>query len=268
MKLLPHHRLSVLFNHPKKRFIPFILCGDPTSKYTLQAMHSLVDSGADAIEIGIPFTDPIADGAVLTRAHTRSCAQGVTITQVFETVHRFRRTNQKTPLVLMGYYNPCFQFGFSAFCHKAAKHGVDGLILVDCPNDGKERVAIEKLCAANQIAFIPLVSLNSSISTIKTRCLGGSGYCYLVAVDGVTGSSAINIKNINSTFKRIKKHASLPIAIGFGINSLDRAKQLYRFADTIIIGTHLASLQESSKGNMALSLNKIKTFCSQINQIF
>ncbi|MBM3344183.1 MAG: tryptophan synthase subunit alpha [Betaproteobacteria bacterium] len=223
--------------HGKKALIPFITAGDPKPALTVPLMHALVAGGADVIELGVPFSDPMADGPVIQRASERALAQGVTLAQVFDFVKEFRKTNQATPMVLMGYANPIEAMGPEHFADVAKAVGVDGVLVVDYPPE--EAGTLAKLLDARALDTIFLLSPTTRDARLKTVGELGRGYLYYVSLKGVTGAGHIDTNDVAQRVNHIKTFTTLPVGVGFGIRDAESAKRVAQVADAVVIGSRL-----------------------------
>ena len=222
----------------KKALIPYIMAGDPNPSVTVDLMHRLVAHGADVIEIGLPFSDPMADGQTIALAGERALANGTSTTQAIDMVAQFRQTNTTTPVLLMGYLNPVEIIGYDAFIDKCHKAGVDGLLLVDLPPHETDDALRQKLHdhAINQIF---LLAPTTQAVRRKAVLEHGSGFIYYVSVKGVTGSNALDTDDVGKQVGAIKADTNLPVCVGFGIRDGDSAKAVAAFADGVIVGSEL-----------------------------
>ncbi len=246
---MPSSRIQKCFNElkrfKKKALIPYITAGDPSVNLTVSLMHALVESGADIIELGIPFSDPIADGPVIQRASERALEQGVNLEICLSFVKEFREKNASTPIVLMGYMNPIEQFGWDYFANMAASVGVDGVLVVDCPPE-ESRIFFDKLKGVN-IDCIHLVAPTTSQERLKKILRGASGYIYYVSLRGVTGSNKLDPVDVSEKINYVKKHTKLPVAVGFGISSRDSVSDIAKTdADGVVIGSSLIKVMEEA----------------------
>lgn len=234
-------RIHTLFSNLKASqqtaLIPFITAGDPTLKITLALMHTLVENGADLIELGIAFSDPMAEGVSIQRACERALAQGVRLPDVLDIVAAFRQTNTHTPVVLMGYTNPIETMGYQAFAKHAADAGVDGVIVVDLPVE--ESGDLQRACLDNKMDVIFLLSPTSTSARIKAVSQLASGYVYYVSRKGVTGAGTVDVADVKTHLDRIRAVCDLPITVGFGIKNAQIADQLAPMAEGIVIGSAL-----------------------------
>ncbi len=219
--------------------IPYITAGDGGAQKTLSAMLALVESGADIIELGMPFSDPMADGPVIQKACERALEAGMTLAGVLELVKQFRAVDQVTPIVLMGYLNPLERYGHAAFAKDAAVAGVDGVLLVDCPPE--EASGIREDLQRQQIDQIFLVAPTSTEERQQRICRQASGFVYYVSLKGVTGSSSLDESALAGPVAALRQHTDLPIAVGFGIKSAEDALTVAGHADAVVIGSALVS---------------------------
>ena len=229
----------------KKGLIPFVTAGDPHPNMTVDVMHALVKGGADIIELGVPFSDPMADGPVIQRSSERALAQGVTLRQCLENVKTFRIQNQQTPVVLMGYANPIEQMGHAEFAKAAKAVGVDGVLIVDYPPEECEEFA--KQMRSNGIDPIFLLAPTSNQQRIAHAAQIAAGYIYYVSLRGVTGANTLNTSDVASVLPLIRQETNIPVAVGFGIRDTASAKAVSQTADAVVIGSRIVQLLEEAK---------------------
>lgn len=228
----------------RKGLITYITAGDPDLDSTLEYMNVLVENGADIIEIGVPFSDPIADGPTIQRASERALNNGVDLNSIFELVDKFRRRNSETPIVLMGYLNPFEQKGFEKASIEAQKAGVDGFLVVDLPPE--EATQINEYLSKANLSQIFLIAPNSSLSRVDLIKKLASGFVYFVSVKGVTGDKGIQMKEISENIKAAKGAVNIPIGVGFGIKKNEDAKAAAVSSDAVIVGSALIEIIEKS----------------------
>lgn len=221
----------------KKMLSPYITAGDPYPEITVKLMHELVLAGADILELGIPFSDPMAEGPVIQHAMERALAQDVNCHKVLNMVHEFRVQNQDTPIVLMGYLNPIEHFGYELFAQHAQEAGVDGTILVDLPPEESEEVA--KIWQKHGLYSIFLCSPTTSNERMTLINQFAKGYLYYVSLKGVTGSDALDVASLKSQYLQRKAQTTLPLMVGFGIKTPEMAAEVGSFADGVIVGAAL-----------------------------
>ncbi|CAG2159379.1 MULTISPECIES: tryptophan synthase subunit alpha [Cupriavidus] len=246
----------------KKGLIPFITAGDPEPGLTVDLMHALVAGGADVIELGVPFSDPMADGPVIQRASERALANGVSLTQVLQWVREFRQTNADTPVVLMGYANPIERMGEAAFAKAAGAAGVDGVLVVDYPPEECESFAV--LMRDNGIDPIFLLAPTSTDARIEAVGKVASGYVYYVSLKGVTGSATLDLDSVAARLPLIKKHVNLPVGVGFGIRDAQTARAIGSVADAVVIGSRLVQLLEDAPRGQAVE--SLRAFIAGIRE--
>lgn len=221
----------------RKALIPFVTAGDPHKDVTLQLMHDMVAAGADIIELGVPFSDPSADGPVIQLACERALAHGTTLTDVLAIVQRFRQTNETTPVVLMGYLNPIERMGYESFALQASAAGVDGVLTVDLPPE--ESVEFAQVMKAQQLDIIYLLAPTTTEERIQHICQFGTGYVYYVSVKGVTGSAALDVDEVARKLEVVRKHTDMSVGVGFGISNGETAAAVATVADGVIVGSVL-----------------------------
>jgi tryptophan synthase alpha chain len=217
--------------------IPYVTAGDPSPGITVPILHALVAAGADAIELGVPFSDPMADGPVIQRASERALAQGVGLDDVIGMVATFRSTNTATPIVLMGYANPIESMGTATFAERAQGAGVDGVIVVDCPPE--EAGEFAALVNARGIAPIFLISPTTPEARMTLVARMARGYVYYVSLKGVTGAGHLDTGEVIAKLAEIRKHVSLPVGVGFGIRDAAGARAIATHADAVVIGSRI-----------------------------
>jgi len=247
----------------RKGLIPFITAGDPDLAATVQLMHALVLGGADIIELGVPFSDPMADGPVIQRASERALKNGVSLSDVLECVREFRASDKKTPVVLMGYANPIEHMGIKRFAAESAKAGVDGVLVVDYPpEECLDYVAVMK---EHELDVIFLLAPTSTDQRIEQVAQIASGYVYYVSLKGVTGNNAIDLSEVNRMLPKIKQHVRVPVAVGFGIRDGATAKLISGVADAVVIGSRLIQEIETQE-NKEKMISSVQALLSDIRQ--
>lgn len=241
-------RLAATFDHlhsqGRTALIPYVTAGDPARETTVALMHALVDNGADVIELGVPFSDPMADGPVIQRASERALLKRVTLHDCLDWVREFRRQDDKTPIVLMGYANPVERFGVQAFVSEAVAAGVDGSIIVDYPPEECETFSVAARAAGLDPIF--LLAPTSTESRMKDVARLGSGYLYYVSLRGVTGAANIDHRAVASRVAQIRTYTQMPIGVGFGISDAASATAVASCADAVVIGSALIRLMEDA----------------------
>jgi tryptophan synthase alpha chain len=237
---------SALKQQGRKALIPYITAGFPFADITPALMHAMVDAGADVIELGVPFSDPMADGPVIQRAGEKALALGIGTTQVLAMVREFRRRNTTTPVVLMGYANPveCYDLvhGDDAFVRDAAAAGVDGVLIVDYPPEECEAFAAKLKAAGVDLIF--LLAPTSTEQRMQQVARLASGYVYYVSLKGVTGAGHLDTASVEQALPRIRAHVKIPVGVGFGIRDASSARAIGRVADAVVIGTKVIQVVE------------------------
>ena len=239
--------LAALKAQGRKALIPYVTAGYPFADVTPELMHSMVGAGADIIELGVPFSDPSADGPVIQKAGDKALALGIGTVQVLEMVRIFRQTNQQTPVVLMGYANPVERYeqkhGVDSFIRDAADVGVDGVLIVDYPPE--ECVDFAAKLRAHQMDLIFLLAPTSTDARMQQVAQVASGYVYYVSLKGVTGSGALDTGAVEAMLPRIRQHVHIPVGVGFGIRDAATAQTIGRVADAVVIGSKIIQLIEN-----------------------
>lgn len=246
----------------KKGLIPFITAGDPAPEMTLPLMHALVAGGADILELGIPFSDPMAEGPVIQRACERALKFGIGLKDVLEYVRTFRQTDPSTPVVLMGYANPIERMGQEAFIAAARDAGVDGAIVVDYPPEECEEFGIAMQAAGLDPIF--LLAPTSTEQRIMQVAKVGSGFSYYVSLKGVTGAANIDIDEVSQRIGAIRQHIKLPIGVGFGIRDAATARAIGSLADAVVIGSRIIQELENTPPEQAVAA--VQNFVAGIRQ--
>lgn len=231
----------------RKLLVPYITAGDPNLDTTLALMHTLVKAGSDVIELGIPFSDPMADGPVIQAACERALKNKVTLVQVIDTVRRFRETDPDTAVVLMGYMNPVEILGYQNFAQLASEAGVDGVLTVDMPPEESGEL-VEQL-TANNLDSIFLLSPTTPDARLRQVCEKASGYIYYVSLKGVTGAANLDTGEVASKVAHIQSFSSIPVAVGFGIRDAASAAAISATADAVVVGSALVSIVEKNGDN-------------------
>ena len=233
------NRLADRFTRLKKEgraaFVPFITAGDPDMETSFAILEKLPAAGADVIELGMPFTDPMADGPAVQASSVRALKAGATMAKVLEMVKKFRRADKTTPIVLMGYYNPIHAYGTARFARDVAAAGVDGLIVVDLPVEEDEVLRVPAL--AQGVDLVRFVTPTTDDARLKRIIADASGYLYYVSVAGVTGTKTVPEDEVRAAMARIKAATDLPCTVGFGIRSPEQAQAIARIADGVVVGS-------------------------------
>lgn len=233
----------------KKALIPYITAGDPHPKHTVALLHALVKSGADMIELGVPFSDPMADGPVIQRASERALVHKVGLRKVLEIVKEFRAVDTKTPIILMGYANPIEAMGVDKFATTAKDAGVDGVLTVDYPPE--ECHAFIDALKANEMDSIFLLSPTTEAARVDLIVNQATGFLYYVSLKGVTGAANLDIEEVKGKVKAIRAKTDLPIGVGFGVKDSATAKSVADFADAVVVGSRMVvTIEQSTEENL------------------
>ncbi|CAH0439445.1 tryptophan synthase subunit alpha [Ralstonia pseudosolanacearum] len=253
---------SQLSAQGRKGLIPFITAGDPYPELTVDLMHALVKGGANVIELGVPFSDPMADGPVIQRASERALAKKIGLRTVLDYVRAFRATDKTTPVVLMGYANPIERMGIDAFAKAASEAGVDGVLVVDYPPEECE--AFAKTMQAVGIDPIFLLAPTSTEARMAQIARVASGYIYYVSLKGVTGAATLDLDSVAARIPQIRQHARLPVGVGFGIRDAATARAIGGVADAVVIGSRIVQLLEEASREQAVQC--LTDFIADIRQ--
>jgi len=233
----------------RKALIPYVTAGDPQPSVTVSLMHDMVSAGADIIELGVPFSDPMADGPVIQKASERALKHGVSLHDVFDMVEAFRKTDNDTPVVLMGYLNPVEVMGYAAFAEKAANVGVDAALTVDLPpEEGGEFVTELRKYDMDPIFLIAPTTTDARIAQL---CSAASGFVYYVSLKGVTGAATLDSTAVAEKLADIRRHTDMPVGVGFGIKDADSAASVGAVADAVVVGSALVNQADANQNNPA-----------------
>ncbi len=258
-------RFVELSDANRAAFVPFITAGDPDAQTSFEILRRLPEAGADLIELGVPFSDPMADGPAVQASSLRALKAGMTLAKVLEMVRAFRRLDSRTPLVLMGYFNPIHAFGVGRFVEEASRSGVDGLITVDLPPEEDE--VLRAPAVAHNLDIIRLATPTTDDERLPAILKGASGFLYYVSVTGVTGTKSISAEAVKGALARIKVHAQIPVAVGFGIKTPDQAREIARFADGAVVGSAIVSrLAELKSAGRSALVDEVARFCAVLAQ--
>ncbi|CDZ16316.1 Tryptophan synthase alpha chain [Candidatus Johnevansia muelleri] len=238
---------DILKQEKRAALVSFIMAGDSSYEISFNILESLPKYGADIIELGMPFTDPIADGKIIQKAALRALASGQTQKKTLDMVRRFRDNNKYTPLLLMGYYNPIYRYGKNQFIKDAYQAGVDGLIVVDLPPEHDKEICIHAY--ELNIDFIRLITPTTNFKRLPKLLTNASGFLYYVSITGVTGKKLTNITFVKKAVINLRQYTMMPIAVGFGIRCREQVEIISKFSDAVIIGSALVELIEKSNNS-------------------
>ncbi|MCK9914741.1 tryptophan synthase subunit alpha [Microbacteriaceae bacterium K1510] len=240
-------RFAALKAQGRAALVTFTMSGDPDTATSLAVIKALPKAGADLIELGMPFTDPMADGPAIQAAGVRALAAGQTLSKTLAMVRDFRTEDDDTPIVLMGYYNPIYIYGVDRFLTDAKAAGVDGLIVVDLPPEEDEELCIPALKAG--VNFIRLATPTTDDKRLPAVLNNTSGFVYYVSITGITGSAAPDANKVAAAVTRIKRHSALPVAVGFGVRTAEQARMIAQGADGVVVGSALVDVLRASLDN-------------------
>ena len=238
-------RFQQLRDQNQKGLITYIMSGDSSAEVTRELLTSLPQAGADIIELGFPFSDPMADGATIQAAANRALTNGTTLHSTLETVRTFRNGDTETPLILMGYLNPVLAYGIESFCQDAAAAGVDGLLIVDVPVEEDE--ALKSACDHNELALVKLITPTTSTARAEKVLPHCSGFAYYVSITGITGTRQGDPKIIGQHIQQLRHHTELPIAMGFGIKTAEDIRRFAPHADALVVGSAIVNTIEENQ---------------------
>ena len=237
-------RFAALKKEGRSGLVTFTMMGDPDIETSFEILRGLPAAGADIIEIGSPFTDPMADGPVIQVAGQRALKAGITLEKTIGLVRRFREEDGETPLVLMGYYNPIYVYGVARFLRDALDAGLDGLIVVDLPPEEDAELCLPALEAG--LAFIRLTAPTTDAARLPRVLVNASGFVYYIAITGITGAEGASHSSIGVAVERLRRHTELPVAVGFGIKTPQQAGAVARVADAVVVGSAIISAIEET----------------------
>ena len=251
------NRINKIFANKKKKLITFVTGGDPNAQISEIILNKIIESGADIIEVGMPFSDPMADGPRIQLSSNRAIKEGVNLNTIFQICQNIRKSNNHTPIVLMGYYNVILHYGINNFSQKCADIGIDGLIIVDLqPEEDPE---LYESIKHHNIDLIRLITPTSTLERIKSITSHASGFLYYVTITGITGQQSANMVELKDSIKKIRNYSSLPIVAGFGINNKNQVKEICKITDGVVVGSSIVKIIENKinqKNEMVKSIGK------------
>jgi len=261
-------RFGSLRDQGRKALIPYIMTGDPHPDVTVPLMHAMVNAGANMIELGAPFSDPMADGPVIQAAAERALEFSISLDDVFEAVKTFRKLDDVTPIILMGYLNLIEAAGYDAFARRAAEAGIDGVITVDMPPEEAE----DYIAALEASALDPVFLVAPTTTAVRIAKIGAvaSGFVYYVSLKGVTGAANLDVDSVREKVELIRKHIDLPIGVGFGISDADTAARVSACSDAVVVGSaivkRMAAHQEHNPDQTELIIEDVSALLSSMRQ--
>ena len=248
---------AALKTQGKTALIPYITAGDPHPSITVPLMQRMVAAGADIIELGVPFSDPMADGPTIQQAHERALLHNTSLRNILEMVTEFRQTNQTTPVVLMGYLNPIEIMGYETFAKAAQAAGVDGVLTVDLPPE--EGMGVLPLFREHELDPIFLISPTTPTMRMQSVAEAGGGFIYYVSLKGVTGANTLDVAQVAARLAQIREHTDLPLGVGFGIKDAATAAAVAQVADAVVVGSAIIKLIEAMPNDHATLMNNISS---------
>ncbi len=256
--------MRVLRDAQRSALVPYVMAGDPGAEETVALMHAMVEAGANMIELGVPFSDPMADGPVIQKAAERALKGGMSLRGVIDIVHRFRRDDASTPVVLMGYLNPVERMGYDTFVTEAASAGVDGVLTVDLPPEEAE--SFTRLLREADIDPIFLLSPTTTSARMRAVCEAASGFVYYVSLKGVTGAASLDMDEVGERVRSIREITDLPVGVGFGISDAETASRMAMVADAVVVGSALVKRMQAHADNPARMRHEVSELLSQMRQ--
>ena len=257
-------RIKKIFETKEKKLVTFTTGGDPDLNTSLEILKTIINNGIDIIEIGMPFSDPMADGPTIQESSVRSLANGTKINNIFEIVMSIRKFNNEIPIILMGYYNSIFNLGIDNFTAKCAETGVDGLIIVDLqPEEDSELYTKSK---EKDIDLIRLITPTTDQKRLVTILNNASGFLYYVTVTGITGQNSANIEELKKSINTIRSSTKLPVVAGFGIKNRNDVEQISSFTDGVVVGSSIVNIIKDNLNDKNKMINEIKVFTKDLKE--
>ncbi len=255
-------RINRIFKESNKKLVTFTTAGDPDIQTSIKIIEKILKNKCDIIEIGMPFSDPMADGPTIQLSSNRAIKNGVTLNEIFYICKNIRKISNTTPIILMGYYNVIYNYGIKKFVNSCKKNEIDGLIIVDLqPEEDSDLVNELK---KNSIDLIRLITPTTDKKRLKIILKNASGFLYYVTITGITGQKTADINGLKKSIKEIKKYTSLPIVAGFGIKNKKHVKQICKVVDGAVVGSSIVKIVEDNLGNKKKMLNKIELFTKNL----
>tara|TARA_Y100001970_G_scaffold36875_1_gene45497 strand:+ start:112 stop:903 length:792 start_codon:yes stop_codon:yes gene_type:complete len=255
-------RINRIFKESNKKLVTFTTAGDPDIQTSIKIIEKILKNKCDIIEIGMPFSDPMADGPTIQLSSNRAIKNGVTLNEIFYICKKIRKINNTTPIILMGYYNVIYNYGIKKFVNSCKKNEIDGLIIVDLqPEEDSDLVNELK---KNNIDLIRLITPTTDKKRLKIILKNATGFLYYVTITGITGQKTADINGLKKSIKEIKKYTSLPIVAGFGIKNKKHVKQICKVVDGAVVGSSIVKIVEDNLGNKKKMLNKIELFTKNL----
>ncbi len=258
------YRIKKVFSNNKKKLITFVTGGDPNKKTSTEILETIIKNGADIVEIGMPFSDPMADGPTIQLSSNRAIKNGANLNTIFDISKSLRKKNNNIPIILMGYYNVILHYGIKKFVKKCSDSGVDGLIIVDLQPEEDSDLYNE--IKSYNIDLIRLITPTSTTKRIKIITSHASGFLYYVTITGITGQKSGDIEELKKSIKNIKNYSNLPIVAGFGINNKKQVKEVCKITDGAVVGSSIVKIIEKKLKNKNVMLKNIKNLISNLKK--
>ncbi len=257
-------RIRKTFESKRKKLVTFTTAGDPDLDTSLEILNTIINNGVDVIEIGMPFSDPMADGPTIQESSVRSITNGTEIDDIFEIVKKVRELNNEIPIILMGYYNSVFNMGIKIFTSKCANAGVDGLIIVDLqPEEDSE---LYKETRERNIDLIRLITPTTDENRLKTILDTASGFLYYVTITGITGQNSANVEDLRKSILTIKSSTKLPIVAGFGIKNRKDVEEISVFTDGVVVGSSIVNIIKNNLNNKNKMITEVDKFTKELKE--
>ncbi len=257
-------RFKKIFERQSKKLVTFTTGGDPDLETSKKILEIIADNNIDIVEIGMPFSDPMADGPTIQLSSSRAINNGITLDGIFNIANYLRNKKPDIPIILMGYYNVIHSYGINNFVNKCTKNQIDGLIIVDLQPE--EDTELNELLKKNNIDLIRLITPTTNEDRLKTILSNASGFLYYVTITGITGQHSANLKELKNSIKIIKNHTNLPVIAGFGIKDANDVKEICQIADGAVVGSSIVKIIEENYKNKSIMLNKIFNFTKELKK--
>ena len=259
-----NRRINKTFSNDSKKLVTFVTGGDPDLETSKKIIKTIAKNGADIIEIGMPFSDPMADGPTIQLSSTRAIKQGINLDDIFSICRDFRTINDHIPIILMGYYNVIFHYGISSFVNECLESGVDGLIIVDLQPEEDSELLNE--IESTNLDMIRLITPTTDAERLSTILKHSSGFLYYVTITGITGQNSAEIKELNQSINEIKKQTTLPIVSGFGIKNAKQVQDVCQISDGAVVGSAIIKIIEDNLKNKDKILTLVANFIQQLKE--
>ena len=257
-------RFKKIFERQSKKLVTFTTGGDPDLETSKKILEIIADNNIDIVEIGMPFSDPMADGPTIQLSSSRAINNGITLDDIFNIANYLRNKKPDIPIILMGYYNVIHSYGINNFVNKCTKNQIDGLIIVDLQPE--EDTELNELLKKNNIDLIRLITPTTNEDRLKTILSNASGFLYYVTITGITGQHSANLEELKNSIKIIKNHTNLPVIAGFGIKDANDVKEICQIADGAVVGSSIVKIIEENYKNKSIMLNKIFNFTKELKK--